>query len=123
MSDYYSSPYGYPSPYGSGNGPSPYGSGCHFEGVCWPLIIYLILAVPGIVATMFGSASLSQRIGATLVSGVFVLLWSWLLWELCRRCHQGVAWFLLFLPVIIALGIFIALIIASALVGKRDKKT
>ncbi len=95
-------------------------SGCHFEGVCWPLIVYLILTIPGIIATMFGSASLSQRIGATLVSAVFVVLWSWLLWELCKRCHSGVAWFLVLLPFIIVIGIILALVIASALVGKRD---
>jgi len=94
-------------------------------GNCWPLIIYITLVVIQLITIIFGEGSVvkvngkeeklnkTQTALATLVWGA---LWAYLIYYLCKHCHNNWAWAVLFLPVILAIGIIVLglLVITSA---------
>lgn len=78
------------------------------NGVCWPLVIFVILAIIVLVAVLFSKQMDGQHRAWTFFGLlIVVLVWSLILWFFCRCGQQTIAWFLLLLPV--ALVIFWAL--------------
>ncbi len=73
---------------------------------CYPMFIYLVLAVPGIVGSFFTpqtkKANPQQKLAGAVAGALWVALWAFLMWELCKRCHRGWAWVMLLAPLIIA---------------------
>ena len=67
----------------------------NFSKLCTPALIYLVIAVIGILMAIKRTGILS---GA--VSLIFVLIWTWFLNFLCKKGYNVVSWFLLFLPFI-----------------------
>jgi hypothetical protein len=67
----------------------------NFSKLCTPALIYLVIAVIGILMAIKRTGIMS---GA--VSLIFVLIWTWLLNFLCKKGYNVVSWFLLFLPFI-----------------------
>lgn len=84
---------------------------CHPE-TCWPMIIYLVLSIPAIISSFaIPNASIEAKISGAVGSSVWIAFWAFILWELCKHCHQKWAWFLLLLPFIIVIGVVIAIVI------------
>lgn len=71
------------------------------SGWCTPLIIYLVLSVLGLVGIFRQeSKPLNKRIVCALVWTIF---WGLLMFELCSRCYEGWAWFVLVGPLVLTL--------------------
>ncbi len=80
---------------------------------CYPAIIYATLAVIGILLNFLRQQfSISNLIWSTSVQILFVALWTYLLYWLCRKCMSGVAWIVLLAPFI--LGLIMVFIIPLA---------
>lgn len=81
------------------------------SNLCLPAMVYLILVIIGIVfgifIMIFNPKIVSLLILIYFMIGIFIkLLWVWLLNFLCIKNHEGMAWFLFFLPYIIIFIIF-----------------
>lgn len=91
---------------------------------CWPMFIYLVLAIPGVAASFFvKNTNKSSQIGGAVAGALWVALWAFVMWELCKHCHRGWAWFLLLLPLILLVllvGIAIAITVAVQMDKKKD---
>lgn len=71
--------------------------------LCTPAMLYLFFSCISIVMAIYkGFGALT-----ILVKIVFVALWTYVLNYLCDLGHTGVAWFLVLLPFIILLGMFV----------------
>lgn len=74
---------------------------------CLPFIIYVILSVIGFIlmlSNLFSSTNkmtTGQKWMYLILSLVWLIFFGWLIWYLCRRGHNGWAWFVLFLPLIL----------------------
>jgi uncharacterized membrane protein len=80
----------------------------NFSKLCTPALIYLVIAVIGILMAIKRTGILS---GA--VSLIFVLIWTWFLNFLCKKGYNVVSWFLLFLP-FISVFLFMGMALKSA---------
>ena len=83
---------------------------------CAPLIIYLILSTIIIVLTFIRKDYMINSMYAYTVNNILILLlsqvisvlvWSIFMGWLCKTCHEGWAWFILFLPVLLGILIII----------------
>lgn len=63
--------------------------------LCMPAMVYLVLALFGVFAAMRNNGVMSG-IGYL----VFVSVWTWFLNYLCSKGHTGISWFLVVLPLI-----------------------
>lgn len=85
-------------------------SECHPDFVTWlPAIIYVMLCIISIVATLFGKNTTKQKAINAGITTAWSVFWGIIIFLLCYYCHSGWAWFILLFP-IIAL-IFIILIV------------
>ncbi len=75
--------------------------------LCAPAIVYLVLVVVGILAQMMGGvATFFGTLGHIIVAGI----WTWLLNFICKSGYIGLSWFLVFLPIIMGILVFVFLI-------------
>lgn len=75
------------------------------SGWCTPLIIYLILSVLGLAGILRQEKEpFNKRIACSLV---WTLFWGLLMFELCNRCYEGWAWFVLVGPLVLVLLILV----------------
>jgi uncharacterized membrane protein len=88
------------------------------QGWCAPAMIYLVLAVIGLVVSLFTSnkfdATFNQgenKAEIVLVHLVTGVLWTALLYWLCSNCHYTAAWVLLLLPLIFVIMLVIFLLV------------
>jgi len=99
------------------------------RALCTPAKIYFILSVlfilavsvtsffhEGVIGTTsrygmsaLGINSMEAFIIATLIKLAFVLIWTYILQELCKNGYKNLSWFLILLPF---LGVFISTIFA-----------
>ena len=66
----------------------------NFSNFCTPSLIYLVLSVIILVMRAFGNFNLFSL----LISGFFIILWSWFLNFLCTKGLTLVSWILVILP-------------------------
>jgi hypothetical protein len=71
--------------------------------LCSPALFYLILSIISFVAAAIHKVKMSSMI----VKAIFILLWTWFLNWLCTNGHKDIAWFLVILPFVIMLGMFV----------------
>ena len=71
--------------------------------ICTPATIYLVLGILSVLGTMFVDFSVMS----VLMKTVFVLIWTWFLNFLCSRGYGGISWFLVLLPFIFIIVIFL----------------
>lgn len=81
------------------------------KGFCLPLIIYTVLAVINIAFTLLFQGP--GALGLLIWSVINYVFWGGIMFLLCRYCHTGWAWFVLFLPLII----FIILLVIMLSLG------
>lgn len=90
------------------------------KGLCLPALIYLILAIVQIIASILYRTS---TIIGTVVGIVILILWTWLLNYICKAGYEVVSWILVFLPIILTIVVFIFLANFMKNLSKEDKKT
>lgn len=71
--------------------------------ICSPALLYLILSV----ISLLTAAANKIKLMSLIVKAIFIVAWTWFLNWLCVNGHKDVAWFLVILPFIIMLGIFV----------------
>jgi len=71
--------------------------------ICTPATIYLVLGILSVLGTMFVDFSVMS----VLMKTVFVLIYTWFLNFLCSRGYGGISWFLVLLPFLFIILIFI----------------
>lgn len=96
---------------GGANGNSNGGSSC--SGWCLPTVLYLALALVGMVMQM--SMDGYNETGMMVGHGLYVAFWTGVLYLLCSNCHEGWAWVVLLFPLILTGLMF--LLVGSGLVG------
>lgn len=75
-----------------------------------PLYIFIALAIIALIVMLFSGATAAAFIGYI----IFAILWGLLLWWLCDICELGWAWFVLLLPLIIAI---LTAVVAAGVTG------
>lgn len=93
------------------------------SGWCWPTLIYIALSVLGLIVVLTGQSpqQLSFRTNEErnkyLMSQIFTqLIWIVILYALCSKCKSNIAWFILFLPVLIVF--FVGVLVLGLLVTR-----
>ena len=80
------------------------------SATCYPAVIYAVIATIGILLNFLRQQfSISNLIYSTGTQVLFVALWTYLLYWLCKKCMGTVAWIVLLAPFILGL-IFVFLI-------------
>jgi hypothetical protein len=79
-----------------------------FTSLCTPAKIYVILAVTGVIASLFNTINFTYL----LISILWIPLWSMLLNWICSKGYTVVSWFLVLLPLLSMYVIAIAALIA-----------
>lgn len=82
---------------------------------CLPLVIYTALAAMSLIGIAF-NAKKENKVKSFLMTLVSTLFWMYIMFELCRNSHEGWAWFLLLLPVIL----FAFFVAAVLIFGKGE---
>lgn len=83
---------------------------CKQTGWCAPMIIYLAISVIGMIGIFKQGEKPLRNI---MISLLWVLFWTFVMYELCRNCQTGWAWLILLFPVIV--WAVIAMIIVAGL--------
>jgi len=81
------------------------------DGWCWPVYAYIIIAVIGVLMNVLREWS-SGLVGMVWSVGfqiLFAFIWTWLLYYLCKTCHQGWATIIFLAPFL--LGVLFTFII------------
>jgi hypothetical protein len=81
------------------------------SGWCTPLIIYLVFVVIGIIMTLFTKGNLTQKFSNLIISVFWAGFWGIIMYELCRHGHEGWAWVILLLPILIWFAILFLILI------------
>ena len=71
--------------------------------ICTPAMVYLVLSIISIILIIYKGMSAST----VLVKGIFILAWTWFLNLLCVKGHTGISWFLVLLPFLLMIGMFV----------------
>jgi len=79
----------------------------NFSKLCTPALIYLVIAIIGILMAIKRTGIMSG-----VFSLIFVLIWTWFLNFLCKKGYNVVSWILLFLP-FISVFLFMAMALKS----------
>lgn len=90
------------------------------SGWCLPLIIYLVLVAIGMVLTLFTKGSVVQKGINILVSAFWAGFWGVIMYELCRHGHEGWAWAVLFLPILVWFGILLLILLGVIVVSAAN---
>lgn len=80
--------------------------------ICSPALLYLILAVFGLI----GMYSHNFELTTILLKVLFIAVWTWFLNFLCMKGHTTVSWVLVLLPFII---FFIMLMFAYEIIKRH----
>ncbi len=76
----------------------------NFAKYCTPAQLYLVLAGISLIAAFLQNF----RVATLFVSGIFVVLWAWILNWICRSGVPTISWALVLLPIIMQLfGFFL----------------
>lgn len=68
--------------------------------LCTPAHIYLILAIISLIIGAFYKLNL----GAFIMKGLWIILWTYLLNYLCRKGHSTISWILVLIPFLLIIG-------------------
>lgn len=95
------------------------------SGWCTPTLIYITLSLFGLFLVISGQgetfrfASDEDRIKYYITTTLSQLFWVLVLYALCSRCHTKIAWFILFLPILIIF--LMGVLITGAIVMNSEK--
>lgn len=82
-----------------------------------PLYIFIALAIITLIVMLFSGANAAAFVGML----IFLVLWGLLIWWLCNICELSWAWFVLLLPLILAIatGVITAGVTAGIVAARR----
>ncbi len=89
------------------------------SGWCAPTIIYAIIVVVSIVATLIMRTSIQDKIKSIIIRTLIGSLWLAVIYLTCKYCYNTTAWFLALLPVLF--GLLSLIFITSIMVAVRNK--
>lgn len=84
--------------------------------ICTPAMVYLVLSIISIILIIFKGMSAST----VLVKGLFILAWTWFLNYLCVKGHTGISWFLVLLPFLLMIGMFVMIMEVATNIVKNS---
>ncbi len=88
------------------------------NGIYWPLIIFVILAIIALIAIIFSKQFDGVNKGwAFFIALVVVLIWALIIYFFCKSGMQAIAWFLLLLPIAVAIFWALSVFLAGATCG------
>lgn len=82
------------------------------DTICSPALLYLILAVLGLI----GMYSHNFELTTILLKVLFIAVWTWFLNFLCTKGHTTISWIFVLLPFIV---FFIMLMFAYEIIKKH----
>ena len=83
--------------------------------VCWPFVIYIIIAIIALISILFSARiSSNQKAWSFFGTLIFVLIWAAIIYFFCQSGNHAIAWFLLLLPLAIAIFWAISVFLAAA---------
>ena len=98
-----------------------------FRKLCTPSYIYLVISMIALIVMVYQNidnvntyciGSYSCKVYSTsmifVIKAIYILFWTWILNLICKSGSPGIAWFLLFLPLIM-MFVFISLFFVSSL--------
>jgi hypothetical protein len=71
--------------------------------LCTPALVYFVLAAISLVFALFKKFQLMSLV----VKGIFIAAWTWFLNFLCSKGYKAISWFLVLLPFLLMLGVFV----------------
>ena len=71
--------------------------------LCTPATVYLVIAVISLVFAMIKKF----QFFSILVKALFIAVWAWFLNFLCAKGYKAISWFLVLLPFLLMLGVFV----------------
>ena len=113
------------------SGSSSFGCDTGCSGyTCWPVVIFVIFAIIILIGIMCSSKlDGSCKAWSFFCLLIFFIIWAAIIWFFCRAGQHAIAWFLLLLPVAIAIFWCLSYFLASATTssecvakGMRDMK-
>jgi len=85
------------------------------NAVCWPVIIFIVLAIIVLIGILFSSKlDGNAKAWTFFITLIWAIIWAAILWFFCRSGQQAIAWFFLLLPIAIAIFWALAVFLASA---------
>ena len=77
--------------------------------MCTPAKVYVVLAILGIVGTLTAAAQSGPGVAVVTAMGTALFAWLWTMFLnwLCKRGQSGIAWALVFLPIVLTVGYLI----------------
>jgi len=90
----------------------------------WPLVVFIILAVIVLIGVLFASSlSTNQKTWTFFILLFVFIIWAFIIWAFCKCGQQTIAWFLLLLPIAVAIFWAIAYFMAAVTCGNCPSKT
>jgi hypothetical protein len=86
-----------------------------WKGLCTPAQIYAVLALIVIVGMAY-----KQQYGAIIAQAIFAALWTFVLGWICTKGWTWVSWVLVLMPVIIAVGFVIFIVVMGKSVSNLN---
>ena len=71
--------------------------------LCTPALVYFVLAAISLVIALFKNFQFMSLV----VKGLFIVAWTWFLNFLCSKGYKAISWFLVLLPFLLMLGVFV----------------
>lgn len=83
--------------------------------ICWPVIIFIILAIIFLLGILFSSKfNSNEKAWYFFIVLIWTLIWAAILYFFCVSGNQAIAWFLLLLPIAVLIFWFISVFLAAA---------
>lgn len=84
-------------------------------GTCWPVIIFVIFAIIVLIGILLTPKyDGNTKAWSFFVALIIFIIWALILWAFCRSGNHAIAWFLLLLPIAIAIFWLLSLFLAGA---------
>lgn len=74
-----------------------------FKDLCTPAMLYFVISVIAILIALVNR----MKISGIVIKAFFVIIYTFFLDFLCKKGYKNVSWFLVLLPYIIMLGVFL----------------
>jgi len=74
-----------------------------FSKLCTPALVYFVLAAISLVIALFKNFQFMSLV----TKAIFIAAWTWFLNFLCSKGYKAISWFLVLLPFLLMLGVFV----------------
>ena len=71
--------------------------------LCTPALVYFVVSVISLVIALFKKFQFMSLV----VKGIFIVAWTWFLNFLCSKGYKAISWFLVLLPFLLMLSVFV----------------